>query len=413
MGWFPVAVLSAVFLLVAVRQVGGVRLRIWHIMLGGAAAVLLTGQIGPAEAAAAVNPDVMLFLFGMFVVGRALEESGYLFHLGERWFGRARSADGLLLLVLLWMGLLSALLLNDTLAIVGTPLVLHLARRHGLPPKMLLLALAFGVTLGSVASPIGNPQNLLVAVNGGVPSPFVTFARHLLLPTLVNLAAAYLLLRFAYRDLLPRGPLDHRPEPVKDPALALLCKASLALVVAGVAARVLLSLFGLPAEFRLTYIALVGAAPILLLSPRRFEIAKRIDWPTLVFFASMFVLMQSVWETGFFQSLLARSGADVASVPAILLVSVLLSQFISNVPLVALYLPLLQHAGASTGGMMALAAGSTVAGNLTVLGAASNVIVIQSAERHGETLTFREFARFGVPLTAVNVAVYWAFLMHL
>ncbi len=413
MAWFPVAVLLAVFLLIAVRQVGRVRLRIWHIMLGGAVAVLATGQISLPAAAAAINPDVMLFLFGMFVVGRALEESGYLYHLGERWFGRARSADRLLLLVLLWMGFLSAFLLNDTLAIIGTPLMLGLARRHGLPPKMLLLALAFAVTLGSVASPIGNPQNLLVAVNGNVPSPFLTFARHLLLPTVINLFAAYLLLKLAYTDLLPRGPLAHKPEPVRDPALANLCKVSLALVVAGVAARISISLLGLPAEFRLTTIALVGAAPILLLSPMRVEIAKRIDWPTLVFFAAMFVLMQSVWDTGFFQSLLARTGADVASIPMVLLVSVLLSQFISNVPLVALYLPLLQQAGASTGGLVALAAGSTIAGNLTVLGAASNVIIIQNAERQGETLTFREFARFGLPLTAVNVGVYWIFLAFL
>jgi Na+/H+ antiporter NhaD/arsenite permease-like protein len=308
------------------------------------------------------------------------------------------------------MGLLSAFLLNDTLAIVGTPLVLHLARKHGLPPKMLLLALAFAVTLGSVPSPIGNPQNLLVAVDGGVPSPFVAFGRFLLLPTLVNLVAAYLLLRFAFRDRLPRGPLEHRPEPVKDPALARLCQIALALVVAGVAARIAISLLGLPAEFRLTYIALVGAAPILLLSPRRFGIARRIDWPTLVFFAAMFVLMQSVWETGLFQSLLARSGADVASVPMILLVSVLLSQFISNVPLVALYLPLLMHSETSTEGLVALAAGSTVAGNLTVLGAASNVIIVQNAEKQGETLTFREFVKFGAPLTAVNLLVYWALL---
>ncbi|MEM3086029.1 MAG: anion transporter [Halobacteria archaeon] len=410
MTWLPVVVLLAVFLLIAARQVGRVRLRIWHIMLGGAAAVLLTGQIGPAEAAAAVNPDVMLFLFGMFVVGRALEESGYLYHLGERWFGRTRSADGLLLLVFLWMGLLSAFLLNDTLAIIGTPLVLNLARKHGLPPKMLLLALAFAVTIGSVASPIGNPQNLLVALDGGVPSPFVTFGRFLLLPTLVNLVAAYLLLRFAFRDRMPRGPLEHRPEPVKDPALARLCQIALALVVAGVAARISISLLGLPAEFRLTCIALAGAAPILLLSPKRADIARRIDWPTLVFFVAMFVLMQSVWDTGFFQSLLTLTGADVASLPMILLVSVVLSQFISNVPLVALYLPLLVHGGASTEGLMALAAGSTVAGNLTILGAASNVIIIQNAERQGETLTFREFTRFGVPLTALNLFVYWLFL---
>ncbi|HOW89348.1 MAG TPA: hypothetical protein PL037_03625, partial [Elusimicrobiales bacterium] len=91
-------------------------------------------------------------------------------------------------------------------------------------------------------------------------------------------------------------------------------------------------------------------------------------------------------------------------------VSLVLSQFISNVPMAALYLPLLLRSGAETGALMALAAGSTIAGNAFILGAASNVIIIQNAEKRGETLTFAEFARIGVPLTAVNAAVYWLFL---
>jgi Na+/H+ antiporter NhaD/arsenite permease-like protein len=91
--------------------------------------------------------------------------------------------------------------------------------------------------------------------------------------------------------------------------------------------------------------------------------------------------------------------------------SVLLSQLISNVPLVALYLPMLTQMGVSTEGMMALAAGSTIAGNLSILGAASNVIIIQNAEQKaGETLTFLEFVKIGAPLTMINVVVYGLFL---
>ena len=94
-----------------------------------------------------------------------------------------------------------------------------------------------------------------------------------------------------------------------------------------------------------------------------------------------------------------------------MLISVLLSQLISNVPLVALYLPMLVELGASTKEMIALAAGSTIAGNLSILGAASNVIIIQNAEsKSGETITFWEFVKIGVPLTIVNVLVYWLFL---
>jgi Na+/H+ antiporter NhaD/arsenite permease-like protein len=166
-----------------------------------------------------------------------------------------------------------------------------------------------------------------------------------------------------------------------------------------------------PFDFRLIYIALASAAPILLFSRRRGEILRKVDWYTLIFFASMFVLMRSVWLTGFFQSLVENSGFNLLSIETILLVGVVLSQFISNVPLVALYLPLLLQAGAGTRELAALAAGSTIAGNLTILGAASNVIIIQNAERRtGESLTFFDFVKIGAPLTLLNVVVYWAFL---
>ena len=89
----PVIVLCAVFVLIAVRRAGNLRLGLWQIMLLGAVAVLVTGQIGPREALGAIDPDIMLFLFGVFVVGQALEESGYLFHLSYLMFRRAGSTD--------------------------------------------------------------------------------------------------------------------------------------------------------------------------------------------------------------------------------------------------------------------------------------------------------------------------------
>ena len=171
-------------------------------------------------------------------------------------------------------------------------------------------------------------------------------------------------------------------------------------------------LTGLSLDFKLTYIALIAALPVIFSLPRRPSILKRMDWFTLVFFAAMFVLMQSVWNSGYFQKAIAASHVDLASTGMIMGVSVVLSQLLSNVPLVALYLPVLAQAGATTTGMMALAAGSTIAGNLTILGAASNVIIIQNAEKKsGQTLTFWEFVKIGVPLTVINVAVYWVFLL--
>ena len=168
---------------------------------------------------------------------------------------------------------------------------------------------------------------------------------------------------------------------------------------------------GLKIDFRLTYIALAAALPVILFSPKRFTVIRKIDWSTLVFFAAMFILMASVWDSGVFQNVINSTKMSLTSLPVIMGISVVLSQFISNVPLVALYLPMLMKMGVTNSGLMALAAGSTIAGNFTILGAASNVIIIQNAEqKSGETLTFWEFIRIGLPLTVINIFVYWLFL---
>jgi len=403
-----VMALAMVLILIAVRQVGKNSLAIWQIMLLGALVVLFTGQISPVEALFAINPDVMIFLGAMFVIGESMQRSGYLFFLFNRLFCKARNLDQLLLLILFAMGSLSALLMNDTLAIIGTPLMLYLARTLKIDPKLLLLTLAFAVTIGSAMSPIGNPQNLLIAVNANIPNPFFVFLHYLLLPTVANLLLAYLLLRILYKGQFQNRPFQICREEISDPALARLSRISFLLLFALILTKMGAVILGVGGEFRLTYIALISALPILLFSSKRYVVLKNIDWCTLIFFAAMFVLMAAVWRTGVFQSLLAASNADLASVPTILAFSVLLSQLISNVPLVALCQPLLVNP--SPQALMALAAGSTIAGNLFILGAASNVIIIQNAEKSGETLTFLEFARAGVPLTLLNVLVYWLFL---
>jgi len=403
-----VMALAAVFVLIAVRQVGKNRLAIWQIMLLGALVVLFTGQISPEDAVRAVNLDVMIFLGAMFVIGESMQESGYLFFLFNRIFGRARNLDQFLLLILFAMGFLSALLMNDTIAIIGTPLMLYFAQTLKIVPKLLLLALAFAVTIGSAMSPIGNPQNLLIAVNAHLSNPFLVFLQYLLLPTIANLLLAYLMLRVFYRGQFQNKSLQIFREDISDPALARLSRISFILLFALILAKIGAVVLGVSGEFRLTYIALISALPILLFSSKRYEVLRKIDWCTLIFFAAMFVLMESVWRSGIFQFLLAGTDADLASIPTILVFSVLLSQLISNVPLVALCQPLLVNP--SPQALMALAAGSTIAGNLFILGAASNVIIIQNAEKSGETLNFLEFARVGVPLTLLNVLVYWLFL---
>ncbi|HMK15704.1 MAG TPA: SLC13 family permease, partial [Methanomicrobiales archaeon] len=352
--------LLLVFIGIAVRKFGRFTFRIWQVMLLGAFAVLLTGQISPSSALRAINPDVMLFLFGMFVVGVALGESGELLVLSNRVCRRAGDTGMLLLFFVISSGFLSALLMNDTLAIIGTPLCLSLARANRVSPKLLLLALAFSITTGSVMSPIGNPQNLLVAVEGPVESPFATFALYLAVPTVICLALVYLSLRMAFRDEPWGGEIHLCHEEVKDARFALLARVSLVVLLAMILVKVAGSFFGVGTMISLPVIALFAAVPVLALSKRRVEMVRKVDWETLVFFAAMFVLMASVWETGVLQSFFALFGEGITSIPVILGLSVVVSQFVSNVPWVALYLPVITEAGGSMAALMALAAGSTI-----------------------------------------------------
>jgi Na+/H+ antiporter NhaD/arsenite permease-like protein len=358
-----IIILILVFLLIATRRIGCFRFQIWQVMLAGAIAVLATGQITPAAAIQSINVDVILFLFGMFVIGEALVRSGYLAQLSQRLFSRARSLDAIVLIILFSMGLFAAILMNDTMAIIGTPLILLLASKNSISPKILLLTLAFAITIGSVMSPIGNPQNLLIAMSDGVANPFITFLRYLAIPTMINLLVAYVLLRLYYRREFTTIIQTTVSEISVDRNLSRLCQISLILVVVLIVVKIALVFSGSGFDFRLTYIALASALPVMLFSRQRLQLIKAIDWPTLIFFGAMFVLMASVWNSGFFQGIMNNMQLNLDDASVIMAISVILSQFISNVPMVALYLPVLNQVGATASSLMALAAGSTIAGN--------------------------------------------------
>ncbi|HEY8218635.1 MAG TPA: SLC13 family permease [Methylobacter sp.] len=403
--------LAAVFVLIAVRKIGHFNIKIWQSMTIGALVVLATGQINGQDALKAIDFNVMLFLFGMFVVGQTLVSSGYLYAIAYRLFNRMTSVPQLVFGVLFGAALSSALLMNDTLAIIGTPLVLRLAREHNINSRLLLLALAYAITIGSVMSPVGNPQNFLIASQGGLSAPFLTFFKALAIPTLINLIITYLILRLFYRQqFITAMPLTHNPVNLLDEKLAKLARVSLFLLLGLITLNIVLSAIHSPVQLKLSHIALLAALPPLLFSPARLNLLKSLDWSTLLFFAAMFVLTSSVWQAGIMQRLVSELHIDLTTIPAIMLLSASLSQLISNVPLVALYLPMLTNP--SPDALMALAAGSTIAGNLLILGAASNVIIIQHAEKHEATLGFFEFARIGIPLGFVNLLIYWVWFQY-
>ena len=172
-----------------------------------------------------------------------------------------------------------------------------------------------------------------------------------------------------------------------------------------------IELLGFGSIVSFAWIAVIAALPVVLFSEKRASLIKGIDWHTIVFFIALFVLVGSVWQSGFLQSVITELHLDISYVPTVIIVNVIGSQFISNVPMTLIYLKLLANVHVATATAMALVVGSTIAGNLFVLGAASNVIIVQMAEKkYRHSISFLEFAEVGIVVTIFNIIVYWIFL---
>ena len=292
--------------------------------------------------------------------------------------------------------------MNDTTAIIATPVALLLAKQYEIPVKKMLIALCFAVTFGSAVTPIGNPQNLLVALSGGVPYAFPQFALYLLIPSLVCLFFVWWILqRGIDGDIAPVSA-----NSVYDEKLGRICKVSVWIVCVLIVLRIILSCFGFELPFML--IALCAASPVLVVSRRRFEILKSVDYLTLLFFVSMFILMAAVWNSGFIQEILPAAFTE--SVPLMIAAGTVVSQFVSNVPFILMVLPLMESAGAALPVYLASVAGTTCAGTLTILGAASTIIVLQHAEKEGESFSFWDYMKPGIFVTVFACVVYWGWI---
>jgi len=303
---------------------------------------------------------------------------------------------------------------------MGPPIAYTISRASGLDPKLMFLLLAYSLTVGSAMTPMGNPQNVLVAVESGIPAPFIQFTARLTVPTLINLALVPLILLRVFK-------VENRPvrvvlvphELTRDRRDALLAGLGMLATVVGLVVNDVAELLNLPHVTHRGFIPFVVAAATYILSRNPRAVLAGVDWGTVVFFIAMFITMEGVWRSGILQPLLTLllpgKLGRVESVLSVTATSILLSQVLSNVPFVKLFVELLRSYGygpADTSVWLTLAATSTIAGNLTILGAASNIIVPETLEsRMGTSITFTEFLRVGAAVTLVNTLVYLPFLL--
>lgn len=362
--------------------------------LAGAVAMVVFGVVGPVEAVhEAVNWDTLLLLLGMMILGAAMARAGLFRWVSWLVLRRAHGATALLGLVVATAGALSALLVNDTVCVMCTPLVLALVDDAGLPPTPYLLALAFAANAGSAATLTGNPQNMLIGTLSGIG--YRSFAGALALPALAALACVFGVLRVAFRgELERRGPLRiDLPPPPLDRRAAASSACVLALVVSGL-------LLG----HGLAWTALAGAALVLALSrgPSR-EIFAGVDFVLLIFFAALFVVTHGVARAGIAERLYALLRPALGATPVSQTVrfglfTVAACQVVSNVPFVLLAQHWVGKLADPRFAWLSLGLVSTLAGNLTPVASVANLIVLESAGERGR-IPFGGFVRVGALAT--------------
>lgn len=413
-----------VYAFIVFRNLKRINLPVWVIMFAGAVSMLFLNGISLKDAYAAVNLDVIFFLVGMFSIISGLEASGLLRYFTIRILSFAGSPDRVLLFIIVVLGTMSAFLMNDTIAAVATPVVIGLAKEMKIKPTPFLITLAFAVSIGSAMTPMGNPQNLLIALESGMKFPLFDFLRLLAPPMIINYFATYYILKFYYRSEMARAVKPSNlslEEGLTDPKLAKIAGSVAVLTIAGFFALSISKVLGYETDLNFGTVALLGSSILYIVSPRRREILKGINWGIILFFISMFIVMQAVWNAGLISLFasylppLTHTNSPL-TILNIIGVSILLSQLMSNVPFVAVYINLMKSIGfdsLDTKAWIALAGGSTLAGNLTIIGAASTIIILEASEERGYTFTFFEYLKIGsvVTLVSTGILALWLILV--
>ncbi|HOW66745.1 MAG TPA: SLC13 family permease [Candidatus Paceibacterota bacterium] len=362
----------------------------------GTVLMVATGVMTPQQVYQAVDYDTLVLLLGMMLLSAYLFLAGFFDWAADGILRRAGTPQRLLLFLIVASGGLSALLVNDTICLMLTPLVISVIVRGRLPLLPYLLALAMSANIGSVATLVGNPQNMIIGHLSKIS--FLDFSKSLLPVAGVGLAIECVVLHFGFRRLLSQAVIqrDDSTGRAVDRRLMKLSLGGLALVF-----------IGFIAGLNLAWTALGGAALVMVLARRdTHEVLKLVDWHLLVFFAALFAVVAGLDRTGLPEQVFERVQGLWGTAPHVQAwnfswFSIVGSNIFSNVPFVLVAGKWIANFADPDLIWKVMALATTLAGNLTILGSVANMIVVESARGHIE-VGFWDYAKFGLPITLLT-----------
>jgi Na+/H+ antiporter NhaD/arsenite permease-like protein len=402
-----VAIFAVVYLGMILGGLPFLQLDRTGIALLGAIALVGLGVLAPEEAAGSIHLPTLLLLFSFMVISAQMRLGGFYSRITLEIAELPLSPPALLAAVIAVVGALSAVFSNDVVCLAIAPVLADACLRRRLDPLPFLLGLACAANVGSAATLIGNPQNMLIGQV--LELSFLGYFLEALVPVLLGLAATWGVIAWQARGKWITVLDDPAPERRQEEAPYDRWQTAKGLAVA----TALLAVFlfsSMPREVA----ALTGAG--LLLMSRKLHSHKMlglVDWELLILFIGLFVVNHALQQTGLTTAAmqaLADAGVALTEPGPLFVVTLLLSNVVSNVPAVMLLLPAATEP--FSGPLLALV--STLAGNLLIVGSIANIIVVDAARRRGIAIDWRSHARTGVPVALATLAITagWFALRH-
>ncbi|MBN1552449.1 anion transporter [bacterium] len=391
---------------IALGRIPGLSIDRTGFALIGAIAMVALGFVPFQDAIQTIHFPTILLLYGLMIVSAQLRLGGFYTRIVSKTVSLLSRPRTFLFILMIISGFLSAILANDIICFAFTPVLTYALLKARYNPIPFLLGLAVSSNIGSAATIMGNPQNMLIGQTENLP--FLPFLIYCAPPSLLSLFFSYGVIVFCYRNTLsstdqpiPKVPESEWPEFRFWHTLKGL-----------LAATTLIVLFFTPIPREISAIAVAG---ILLCSRtiRTKRILGLVDWHLITLFCALFIVIHGIASSGWLELLIMKLqhlGIDLNSLPVLATVTTLVSNVFSNVPAAMLLLRFINSNDPTAAYILALS--STFAGNLFILGSIANLIVIEQAKIYGVVIKFTEHARVGVPITLISLltAIVWIYL---
>lgn len=364
----------------------------------GAVAMILFGVLSFEEAVMAIDFNTIALLLGMMIVIAVLEIDGFFTFIAEKTISFSKSRNQLLIIIVFTTGIASAFLVNDAVVLLFTPVIIQICRSAKLNPVPYLIAEIFASNTGSAMTITGNPQNILIGINSGIP--YLHFLLHLLPVSLIGMIVIVLMVKIFFRKEFKNGNrLDFQEDEFNYNFQSMKFSVPIFICI------IILFFFSHTFSLSIPLIALAGASLILILGRiKPSQVIKEVDWVLLLFFSGLFVVVRGIEKVGVLNEFINNTPIS-NSFPGIVglhTLSLILSQIVSNVPYTILMLPILKSASSNLL-WLSLASAATLAGNATIIGAVANIIVIEVAKKYDIVIGFRQFFKIGILVTIVTL----------